>query len=49
MEEIEDLAAVAEHRKEPTISHDEVLAELGSDGLLSIRWKQSAKKERRVT
>jgi hypothetical protein len=34
MEDIEDLAAVAERREEPTISHDEVLAELGSDGLL---------------
>jgi hypothetical protein len=34
LEDIEDLAEVAERREEPTISHDELLAELKSDGLL---------------
>ena len=28
MEDIEDLAAIAERREEPTVSHDELLAEL---------------------
>jgi PHD/YefM family antitoxin component YafN of YafNO toxin-antitoxin module len=28
MEDLEDLAAVAERREEPTISHDQLLAEL---------------------
>jgi len=28
LEDVEDLAAVAERRNEPTISHDELLAEL---------------------
>ena len=28
MEDIEDLAAVAERREEPTISHEQLLAEL---------------------
>lgn len=35
IEDIEDLAAVAERRDEPTVSHQELLAELKSDGLLS--------------
>jgi hypothetical protein len=34
LEDIEDLAAVAERRNEPTISHDELVAELKRDGLL---------------
>lgn len=34
MEDIEDLAAVAERRDEPTISHQELLAELRQDGLI---------------
>jgi PHD/YefM family antitoxin component YafN of YafNO toxin-antitoxin module len=34
MEDIEDLAAVAERREEPTISHEQLLAELKKDGLL---------------
>lgn len=32
LEDLEDLAAVAERRDEPTISHDELLAELKQDG-----------------
>lgn len=34
LEDIEDLAAVAERREEPTVSHSDVLAELKRDGLL---------------
>lgn len=34
VEDIEDLAAIAERREEPTISHDEVTAQLRRDGLL---------------
>ncbi|PYS23692.1 MAG: hypothetical protein DMF72_08495 [Acidobacteria bacterium] len=34
MENLEDLAAVADRRKEPTISHEQLLAELKRDGLL---------------
>jgi len=34
VEDIEDLAAVAERREEPTLSHEEVLAELKRNGLL---------------
>ena len=34
MEDIEDLAAVAERREEPTISHEQLLAELKQDGLI---------------
>lgn len=34
LEDIEDLAAVAERRDEPTISHDELLSELKRDGLV---------------
>jgi predicted DNA-binding protein len=34
LEDVEDLAVVAERRDEPTISHDELLAELKRDGLL---------------
>lgn len=34
MEDIEDLAAVAERREEPTISHEQLLAELKRDGLI---------------
>ncbi len=34
LEDIEDLAAVAERRKEPTISHKELIKQLKSDGLI---------------
>jgi PHD/YefM family antitoxin component YafN of YafNO toxin-antitoxin module len=33
-EDLDDLAIVAERRGEPTISHEEVTAELKRDGLL---------------
>ena len=34
LEDIEDLAAVAERREEPTVSHEELIAELKRDGIL---------------
>lgn len=34
MEDLEDLAAIAERRDEPTISHEDFVAELKRDGLL---------------
>ena len=34
IEDLEDLAAVAERRAEPTISHEEFLAELKHDGII---------------
>lgn len=34
LEDIEDLAAVAERRDEPTIRHEELIAELKKDGLI---------------
>ena len=34
LEDIEDLAAVAERRKESTVSHEELIAELKRDGIL---------------
>jgi len=34
IEDIEDLAAVAERREEPTMSHKKFLAELKNDGLI---------------
>lgn len=34
MEDIDDLAAIAERREEPTVSHDGLLAELKRDGLI---------------
>jgi hypothetical protein len=34
LEDLGDLAAVAERRDEPTISHDDLLAELKHDGLI---------------
>jgi PHD/YefM family antitoxin component YafN of YafNO toxin-antitoxin module len=34
VEDIEDLAVVAERRDEPTISHEELVAELKRDGLI---------------
>jgi glutamate/tyrosine decarboxylase-like PLP-dependent enzyme len=34
IEDIEDLAAVAERRKEPTIPHEQLVKELKKDGLL---------------
>jgi PHD/YefM family antitoxin component YafN of YafNO toxin-antitoxin module len=35
IEDLQDLAIVAERRAESTISHDELLAELKRDGLIS--------------
>ena len=34
LEDLEDLAAIAERRNEPTVSHEELVAELKRDGLL---------------
>ncbi len=34
LEDIEDLAVLAERREEPTIPHEEVMAKLKRDGLL---------------
>lgn len=34
IEDIEDLAAVAERREEPTTSHEDLIAELKEDGLI---------------
>ena len=34
MEDVEDLAAVAERREEPRISHDQFLEHLRKDGIL---------------
>ena len=34
LEDLEDLAAVAERRDEPTVSHSELLEELKRDGLI---------------
>ena len=34
LEDIDDLAAVAERRTEPTISHDELIAGLKQDGVI---------------
>ncbi|MFH0844669.1 MAG: hypothetical protein ABIG67_06370 [Pseudomonadota bacterium] len=34
LEDIEDLAILAERREEPTISHEQLIAELKKDGLL---------------
>jgi hypothetical protein len=34
LEEIEDLAAIAERRDEPTISHEELIKELKQDGII---------------
>ena len=34
LEDIEDLAIVAERRDEPTISHEDVISELKQDGIL---------------
>lgn len=34
LEDLRALAAIAERRAEPTISHDELLAELKRDGLV---------------
>jgi hypothetical protein len=35
LEDLEDLAAIAERRDEPTLGHDALLEELRRDGLLS--------------
>ena len=34
LEDIEDLAAIAERRDEPTVTHEELLARLNRDGIL---------------
>lgn len=34
LEDIEDLAAIAERREEPTIPHDEFIKELKQDGII---------------
>ncbi len=34
LEDIEDLASVAERREEPTISHEELITEMKKDGLI---------------
>lgn len=34
LEDLEDLAVIAKRRDEPTLSHEELLAELRRDGLL---------------
>jgi len=34
LEDLSDLAAIADRRKEPTVSHEEFLAELKKDGIL---------------
>lgn len=34
VEDIEDLAAVAERREEPSLSHEELITELKRDGLI---------------
>lgn len=34
LEDLQDLAAIVERRNEPTISHEELIAELKRDGLL---------------
>lgn len=34
LEDLEDLAIMAERREEPTISHEELMSELRRDGLL---------------
>jgi len=34
LEDIEDLAVVAERRDEPTVSHDDLVRELKEDGLI---------------
>ncbi len=34
LEDIEDLAAVAERREEPTVSHEDLVVELKRDGLI---------------
>jgi len=34
IEDLDDLAAIAERREEPTISHDQFVAELKRDGIL---------------
>ena len=34
LEDIEDLAAIAERREEPTIPHSELVSELKQNGLL---------------
>lgn len=34
LEDLQDLAIAAERRNEPTVSHEQLLAELNKDGLL---------------
>lgn len=34
LEDLQDLASIAERREEPTVSHEDLVAELKRDGLL---------------
>ncbi|GHC65369.1 hypothetical protein [Roseibacillus persicicus] len=34
LEDLSDLAAIADRREEPTVSHEQIVAELRADGLL---------------
>jgi hypothetical protein len=34
IEDLQDLASIAERREEPTVSHEDLVAELKRDGLL---------------
>lgn len=36
LEDLEDLAAIAERRDEPTVSHDDLLAGLRRDGTINL-------------
>jgi hypothetical protein len=45
LEDLECLAIVAERRDEPTLSHEELLAELQAMASCNIIWKHSAAKE----
>jgi hypothetical protein len=47
LEDLEDLAAMAERRDEPAVSHDDLVAGLRRDGLFSLIWKRSAERELR--
>lgn len=44
MEDVEDLAVVAERREEPTISQEDLIAELKKDGLILGRMEAVGKK-----
>jgi hypothetical protein len=44
VEDIEDLATVAERREEPTISHEELVTILKRDGLIGLNGSSRPKK-----